>query len=278
MPSNIKADNQYFGKYFEIAIVEKLKGNKNVPNPKDYDDVKDYNFSDQDLITLNKQAEKLQHYIGEVSTANRVGNHTVSGIGDIVLNDKITVEVKRVSVGSGTYHNTSVYYFTEFGFNFKDYMAMFKLRETIEKYFPEVNVNYKNNSPVNQETSHLIRHSNKIEEYEIIKKIDEKMRLQFVNDIVTFFRNNPDKAQIFYKDMIEKRKISQQKETIVDRFIVYNYNKDTINEININNIKTNPIDTIYVNDFGFCLGGLRIQIGWQNGNGLNNPTIRVFLK
>ena len=278
MPSNARADNQYFGKYFEIAIVEKCNNNMNIPNPHDYEDVKDYNFTEQDLIVLNEQAKRVQQYIGTVSTAIRVGNHTVSGVGDILIDNTITMEVKRVSAGSGTYHNTSVYYFSEFGFNFKDYMASFKLRETIEKYFPEINVSYKNNSPVNQENSHIIRHSNHKEDYEKIKEIDEEMRLQFVKDIVNFFRNHPDKAQIFYKDMIEKRKISQQKETIVDRFIVYNYNKDTINEINLNDIKTNPINTIYINDFGFCLGGLRIQIGWQNGNGLNNPTIRVFLK
>ena len=31
-------------------------------------------------------------------------------------------------------------------------------------------------------------------------------------------------------------------------------------------------------DKGFKIGNIRFAIGWQNGNGLNNPTIRVFLE
>ncbi len=275
--SNIKSDNQYYGKYFEIATVTKINNEKENPNPKNYDDIKDYDFTENEIEQLNKDAQILANYIGKDHTAKRVGNHTVSGIGDIIIDDNIKTEIKRVSAGTGTYHNTSVYYFTSFGFDFKKYMEKFKLRETIEKYFPDIPVSYSNNSPVNQTNSSKIRHSTQFG-YEEIKQIDEKMRMEFVQDLVNFFRNNPEKAQIFYKDMVNKQKISQQKESIVDRFIVFNYNKQSIMEISLDTIKNNPINTIYVNDFGFCIGSLRIQIGWQNGNGLNNPTIRVFLK
>ena len=61
-----------------------------------------------------------------------------------------------------------------------------------------------------------------------------------------------------------------------DRIIVYNYTKNEISDINLNNL--NYDDTISLTDKGFSVGDIRIQIGWQNGNALNNPTIRVFLK
>lgn len=277
MPSsNLKADNQYFGKYFEIATVAKINNDDKTPNPADYPELSGYEFSSEEINTLNNQAQGLADYFGREHTAEWVGGHTVSGIGDIVLDGHTSAEVKRVSTGSGTYHNTSVYYFTAFGFDFKDYMAKFHLRETIEKYFPDIPVSYTNNSPVNQDNSSKIRHSTK-NGYEEIKKIDEEMRAAFIQDLAKYFQANPEQAQIFYKDMINKRKLSQQKETAVDRFIVYNYNKNTITEINLDEIRANPADTIYSNNLGFCIGGLRIQIGWQNGNGLNNPTIRVFL-
>ena len=31
-------------------------------------------------------------------------------------------------------------------------------------------------------------------------------------------------------------------------------------------------------NLGFKIGDVRFQVSWQNGCGLNNPTIRVFLK
>ena len=33
----------------------------------------------------------------------------------------------------------------------------------------------------------------------------------------------------------------------------------------------------YNTDFGLIFKNFRMQFGWQNGTGLNNPTIRVFL-
>lgn len=275
--SNTKSDNQYFGKYLEIAITAKINNESQNPNPNDYEELNGYNFSENEIINLNNDAKKVAEYIGNNHKATYVGNHTVSGIGDIILDDNIHIEIKRVSAGTGTYHNTSIYYFTDFGFDFKDYMDKFQLRENIEKFFPDIPVKYKDKSPVSQSNSSMIRHSSN-HGYDTIVEIDKQMRMAFVQDIVNFFRNNPEKAQIFYKDMVNKRKISQQKETIADRFIVFNYNKNSITEIDLNKIKTDPINTIYVNDLGFCIGDLRIQIGWQNGNGLNNPTIRAFLK
>ena len=277
MPSNTKSDNQYFGKYFERATVEKINQSGIIVDPTQYKDTCGYDFSPEEIQYLNDEAELVGNYIGHDIHSIHTGDHTATKTGDIHLDDGTIIELKRVSAGTGTYHNTSIYYFTSFGFNFKDYMNKFKLRETIEKFFPEVKVKYNDNSPVNKDDSSYIRHSSK-DGYNEIKVIDEAMRKQFVQDLVQFFRENPDKAQIFYKDMVLKKKIRQETYSISDRFIVFNYSKNTISEINLKKIKENPDDSIYVNDLGFCMGGLRFQIGWQNGSGLNNPTIRVFIK
>lgn len=277
MPSNTKSDNQYFGKYFERAIVEKINQTGIIVDPTQYSDTNGYNFSDNEIKYLNEEAKQVGEYIGHTLHSIHTGNHTSIESGDIRLEDNTIIEVKRVSGGTGTYHNTSIYYFIAFGFDFRTYMEKFQLRETIQKFFPEVSVSYKNKNPVTQAESSYIRHSTK-NGYDEIKVLDEKMRKQFVEDLVQFFRENPEKAKIFYTDMALKKKIRQDTYSYSDRFIIFNYKKNTINEIDLNKIKSNPDETIRANDLGFCIGDLRFQIGWQNGSGLNNPTIRVFIK
>ena len=278
MPSNIKSDNQYFGKYFEIAVTAKINGDNEFPNPKNYEELCGYNFSQKEILYLNDEAKKIADYIGSNHYASRIGNHTLTELGDIILDNKIKIELKRVSCGSGTYHNTSIYYLTKFGFDFKKYMEQFQLYKAIENNFPSVKISYTNNSPVTQNDSSFIRHSNE-EKYKEIEKIDFKMRKQFVLDLAEYFKKYPEKAQEFYKDMIYKVKTSQNKnnQKIVDRFIIFNYNNDSIDEINLDDFKKCQSEKIEANDFSLRIGKIRFVFGWQNGNGLNNPTIRVFL-
>lgn len=277
MPSNVKADNQYFGKYFERALVEHINQTNVIVDPTLYVDTQGYNFSTKEIEDLNNDAILVADYIGHNIHATRVGDHTASEIGDILLDDGTRIETKRVSSGTGTYHNTSVYYFTAFNFNFQDYMTKFHLQETIKEYFPNITVSYKNKSPVNAASSSTIRHSNN-PGYQEILQIDEAMRKTFVMELIKYFQTHPTEAQIFYKDMLEKKKINQKNNTMPNRLIAYNYQNKQIHEVNLLTLKDNPSAIIYPTDLGFCIGNLRIQIGWQNGNGLNNPTIRVFLK
>lgn len=277
MPSNIKADNQYFGKYLERAVVEHINNSGVIINPSQYDDLNGYSFSDEEITYLNKEAEKIATYIGKNFIASYIGNHTSTECGDIILDNHIHIELKRVSSGSGTYHNTSIFFFKDYGFDFKDYMSQYGLYDTIEKYFPSVTVSRTNNSPVNMQTSSAIRHSNNEEGKKAIVQIDEIMRAAFVKDLAKYFINNPNIAYNFAKDMLNKVRLRTRESYKPDRFIVYNYNKNTITEINLQDIEFNK-DNIQSTDLGLLIGPLRIQIGWQNGTGLNNPTIRVFLR
>jgi hypothetical protein len=277
MPSNIKADNQYFGKYLERAVVEHINNTGIVIDPNQYYDLSGYCFSDQEITDLNKEAEKIAAYIGKNFVASYVGNHTSIECGDIILDDHIHIELKRVSSGSGTYHNTSIFFFKDYGFDFKDYMSQYGLYDTIEKYFPSAVVSRTNNSPVNIKTSSIIRHSNNEEGKKAIIQVDEIMRTAFVSDLAEYFINNPDMAYNFAKDMLNKVRLRTRESYKPDRFIVYNYNKDTITEISLQDIEFNK-NNIQNTNLGLLIGPLRIQIGWQNGTGLNNPTIRVFLR
>jgi hypothetical protein len=271
---NLKENNQYFGKYFERCIVEYVNESGKIVDPTDFIDTNGYNFSEEEIKQLNLEAKKIADYLGHNQTASHIGNHTSIETGDIQLGNQ-KIEIKRVSAGKGTYHNTSIYYLKKFGFDFKDYMTKFGLYNIIETYFPDITVSRKNNSPVNQSNSSKIRHSNNMEGLSRIEGIDAKIRKEFIKDLTEYFRNNKESAYIFFQDMINKLKINDNEYHCPDRIIIYNYIKDTINELDMNNYNT--LNQISNTDFALKLGNLRLQIGWQNGNGLNNPTIRVFL-
>ena len=113
-----KMDNQYFGKYFERCIVEAINQTGTILNPVDFDDTNGYDFSQDEINTINTQAKKVADYLGYTEKATHIGNHTSIETGDIQLGNS-KVEIKRVSAGRGTYHNTSIYYFERFGFDFK---------------------------------------------------------------------------------------------------------------------------------------------------------------
>ena len=90
----------------------------------------------------------------------------------------LVIELKSVSAGSGTYFNTSIYYFLKFNFNFKKYMEQYGLYKALEDAFgSEVSINRKNNSPVSQSDSSYIRHNYKDLYETTIIPIDENLFL-----------------------------------------------------------------------------------------------------
>ena len=60
--------------------------------------------------------------------------------------------------------------------------------------------------------------------------------------------------------------------------IVLNYQKNTVREIDLKNFKDNISTNIRSTDKGLVIGNVRIAFSWQNGVGLNNPTIRAYLE
>ena len=77
------------------------------------------------------------------------------------------------------------------------------------------------------------------------------------------------------KETIRKNTETVNK-TAPDKIVVFNYKEKEIYEVNPNNqIEEGNISNT---DKSIKIDNIRIAIGWQNGNGLNNPTIRVFLR
>lgn len=267
MASNSRAENQYYGKYCECAVVAHLNN-----SPVEYNE--NHTFSQEEEAELFNQAKLIADYIGPYR-ATYLGNHTANESGDLQFNNGDIVEIKRVSAGNGTYFNTSIYYFEKFGFNFKDYMEKYGLYKVLEKLFGTVS--RKNNSPVNAATSSDIRHNYK-EVYESkIVPIDAKLRKHFTIDIANYFQQNPDKVYEFIMDMLNKNTITCRK-TAPDRLIVLNYTKGSVKEVNLKNFTQNISTNIRATPKGLVIRNIRVVFSWQNGVGLCNPTIRVFLE
>jgi hypothetical protein len=225
-----------------------------------------------------QQSQLISNYLGN-HTASYVGNHTATQAGDLVLDNGETIELKTVSnSGSGTYGNHSIYYFTKFGFDFKEYMNKFGLYDALESHFGDhFVISRKNNSPVNQKASSEIRHNYTNIYNDEIVPIDKKLRKQFTTDIINYFTENPDKIYEFISDMINKDSGTCSKGA-PDRLIVLDYIKKVVKEINIKDILKNTTAEIKATDLGFSFNTLRVAISWQNGAGLNNPTVRVYLE
>ena len=270
MVSNSRANNQYYGKYRECCVVAAL--NKN-----EIEYHENFIFSDEEKERLFNEGKLIADFLGE-HTATYLGNHTAIESGDILLDNGETVEIKTVSQGSGTYFNTSIFYFLKFGFDFKDYMDKYGLYDILEENFSDkIKISRKNNSPVNQKDSSFIRHN-----YEDIYKnkivpIDCIMRKEFTSEIGEYFSNNPAAVYDFIMDMLEKNTRTSQKKA-PDRLVILNYEKQKVREVNLKNFKDNISTNIKINNKGLVIGNIRIAFSWQNGAGLNNPTIRVFLE
>lgn len=263
-----KETNQYFGKYFENAICS-------VINRTDFINLTGYsNFTNEDIQIMNNDAEIAAKFLNAKS-ATWVGDKTKNKNCDIIADDQ-NIEIKYVSAGNGTYFNTSIYTFSKYGFDFKNYMEKYGLYDALKKSFPQIKISKTNNSPVSQTNSSTIRYEYTKLYNDIIVPIDQEVRKYFTMDLINYFQYNIDSLYNFLVDMINKNTETVGKEK-PDRFIVYNYQKKEISDINLNEININNLK-IKQTDKGFTVGDIRVQIGWQNGNGLNNPTIRIFLK
>ena len=270
MPSNTRAENQYYGKYRECCVVARL-------NHAEVEYHENYIFTAEEQKILFDEAKLIADFLGN-HTATYLGNHTANESGDILLDTGEIIEIKTVSAGSGTYFNTSIYYFSKFGFDFKKYMGNYGLYDAIEQSFGSiVNVSRKNNSPVNQTDSSFIRHNHKSEWEEKIVPVDEAMRIKFTQDIADYFTQNSDKVYEFISDMLNKNSATSKKKS-PDRMVVLNYKKGIVREIDLKNFKNNISTNIRTTDKGLIIGNVRIAFSWQNGIGLNNPTIRVYLE
>ena len=278
-----KHNNQYFGWYMEDAIVSIINKKEIVNNT-------GYPFTEKDMERMNWQAYNwVQKEFPHATKAVCVGRHTMTADCDIIINDTEHVELKYVSEGNGTYLNTSLYYFTQFGFNFHDYMEKMNYFTLLKEIFGN-KVNMTANSPISQDLSSDFRKK----ETELYKNkilpADKIIRKTFVDDLVNYFKQpeHYDDLQLFGHQMLTKETLTSQKRN-PDYVSVYGYKDNKIRRIYPNEIlKPNEPITITQEEtidrkkeavFSIKLNNIiRVQIGWQNGTGLNNPTIRVFIE
>lgn len=260
-----KEDNQYFGQYIEEAVNAYINKTPIVNNT-------GHSFSFEEIDEMNQDAFLIASFL-KGTTSQYTGRKTTTTNGDLVVDNQV-IELKYVSQGAGTYLNTSIEYFhSRLGFSsFKDYTKK-ELLPFLAQYFG-TSV-YDNLSPVSQSMSKEIRH-NQPNLYKEIQKIDKKMRKEYVEDLYSFLCLNPDKLQLFVSDMLSKNIGTKQ---LPDKIIVFNYLDKTIRLIdNVTILSFIQNKQFKKNPLGLVFDNFRVAIGWQNGNGLNNPTIRVFIK
>ena len=278
-----KTNNQYFGEYMEKAVCS-------VINQEEIINDTGYPFTERDIILMNRQANDwVSIDFPYAYKAEYLGRKTATADCDIIINDTEHVELKYVSKGNGTYLNTSLYYFKQFGFNFHDYMENMGYIDLLIQLFGN-QVKPKDNSPVNQTVSSNIRKQQADIYQNIILPADKKVRQIFVNDLINYFTQpeHYNDLQLFGHQMLTKETLTSQKRN--PNFVsVYGYKDDVIRRIYPDQI-LQPNEPIIVTQeeslnrnketiFSIKLNKIiRVQIGWQNGTGLNNPTIRVFIE
>ena len=125
---NEKKDNQYYGKYFEYLVSCIL--NKELPCLS----AEQWGVATEDGLIIEKEAREVAAFLGPHRCLH-TGLHTGNAEADLVLDNGQTIELKRVSSGSGTYYNTSIYHLTKYGFDFKDYLREFGLYDALRDNF-----------------------------------------------------------------------------------------------------------------------------------------------
>lgn len=258
-----KKENGNVGKYVEQALVTTINQESIINNTS-------YNFPIETIEKMNEDAKRIAKDLGGTK-ADYIGNHTKNANGDIIIDGKI-VELKYVSCGKGTYLNTTMDYFnTELGFcSYKEYMKE-EILPWLSQFFGDKV--YKNLSPVSKEESSAFQ---KTKDYTTLKAMDKKARARYVTDLYNYLIANPEKLAKFISDCITKEAAGKEAPDIL---VVYDYsiNKTTIiDRERIEELIKNK--TFRKTSLGLVFDKFRVQIGWQNGAALNNPTIRVFIK
>lgn len=269
---NIPKDkNQYYGAFFEQAIVS-LINKVEIINSTGYD------FPEGDLTKMINDASILvESSFKHSKQAIRIGSATVKANADILV-DGIEYEVKYVSGGKGTHYNTSTDYTEKLGYS--SYSKLLKISgyyDFCEYLFGEdFNISKKNNSPVSNTDSSIIRKSEKYEiAYQELKKIESINREFYVKCFLNFLNSQPEKLKEFLSDMINKTKSGK---SLAHKLIVFNHSSSTYEIINSENIESLSNSSLKPSGkFSLKNDFIRITFSWQNGVGLNNPTIRVFI-
>ena len=257
-----KANNQYYAEFVEGAIMSCFDSAFSI--------LVDYTFSKQEEEEMRDDAESIYRtFFKEYKNIEYTGRNTITSCADFIC-DGQNIELKYVSNGSGTYYNTRIEYCNkELGFtSFHDYMMASGQLELLEQFF--TSAVYNNISPVSQKDSSWFRH-----EYPEIYKnqlvpLDKATREKYVQDFYQYIVENNLIPQ-FYMDMINK----YSKNSKPDAIVVFNHQtKNGYKNTELENIASFSHSASGVS---IRINNIKVTFAWQNGTGLNNPTLRVFL-
>lgn len=260
-----KANNRHYGQYFEQAIESTI-------NKEEISNKTGFKFPKEDIELMNKHSKILSDYLS-AEKATRVGQKTSNESCDLLV-DGCEIEIKYVGSGAGTYFNTSMEYVTNIGFiSYHDYLLHTGYLAKLKKCFGDM-VSLENISPVSNANSSIIR-----KEYpDIYNKFsawEGRIREVYVKKFFEFLVSNPQARATFISDMITKDASGKH---IPDRLIVFNHSNETIVDYtkeDLTSISKN--DIIELSGYSIKFGNAKATFAWQNGTGLNNPTIRVFI-
>lgn len=202
--------------------------------------------------------------------------HTRKEMGDIIIDGNID-ELKYVTEGNGTYFNTSMSYFHDIlGFiKYNEFLEQENFFNLFENTKYNQLVSKENNSPVSQENALLIMEDKIF--YKKIVKAEKEIRKRYINYLYEELKASPEKTIKFINDMISKENCGKEPP---DRIVIFNKTNKTYKVFFKEEVlKRNCAFLSHKNNsLSLCIGdNIRVAVSWQNGTGLNNPTIRVFI-
>lgn len=260
-----KSFNQYYGQYFEQAVCAIINGEP--PGNKT-----EYSFSFEEMDKMNLDAQKVAQYLDKKS-AIYLGRKTSQESSDLVC-DGEGIELKYVSKGAGTYFNTTISNIDLTGFESfhsrlvrRGYIS--KLKESFGDLVSETSL-----SPVNAKNRKIITEDKS--KWEPLAKLEDSIRVEYVKDFFNYLVENEEILHQFISTLLTKECADK---TVPDRVVIFDYKTGEITDISKEKILTR-IESKGFRNAGksFVFDRFRIAFGWQNGNGLSNPTIRVFLE
>ncbi len=266
---NKKADNQWYGKGFEIAIYFTFNNYSRVnPFPT--------HLPEPVWEQMLKEAKKFIEYYNskeKIISIDYIGNHTGTMDGDLIINGE-KVEIKRVSSGLGTWGNFTINHIYKYlSDDFKphtDFMKKVGLYDkfiSLSKSHTWIKKPYAT-SPLSVEEARKFGDE--------LLDLDEQWRKNFVKAVFEDLLKHPENIQKLTNDCVTKQ-ISPKK-NMPKRLIVYNYVTNTItNFADMDLIKEEYSKNIEANDLGILLDGVRINFSWKNHCG-HNLAMYVFLR
>lgn len=270
-----KAENQWYGKAFEQvinAVFHQVKINNPYP----------LHVEEKDFQKMFKHAksfiENFEKKYFKINSMEWVGNKTSTENGDLIVNG-LVVEVKYTEKGNATWLNTNMDRFHDtYGFpkTYKDYMMEAGLYDILVKNLGE-EVSLENVSPISDGAR-----AKKIQSMSFYKdyaKKENDVRTKYTSDVFKFLKNSPEVEKQFTLDVVTKG-ICQK--TMPDFLCSFHYGDDSFESYSKEDLmalyKDGKITQTSRQKLGFYAGKIQIAIGWQNCNGLCNPTIRGFIK